>query len=122
MNILNISPVFPPLWHYGGSVATSFAMAWELAAQGHELFAMTTEARYRSDQQVPISQDTEWDGVPVRYCKNKLYCGAAKIIVSQEDEIAECEAVGIDRHKIIIMGNGINLADLAGKQRRRYSL
>lgn len=42
---------------------------------------------------------------------NKLYCGAAKIIVSQEDEITECEAVGIDRHKIIIMGNGINLAD-----------
>lgn len=69
MNILNISPVFPPLWHYGGSVTTSFAMARELAGQGHAMFALTTEARYRSDQKVPISQDTEWDGVPVRYCK-----------------------------------------------------
>lgn len=69
MNILNISPVFPPLWHYGGAVTTSFAMARELVNQGHGVFALTTEARYRSDQQVPISQDTEWDGVPVRYCK-----------------------------------------------------
>jgi hypothetical protein len=59
MNILNISPVFPPLWHYGGSVTTSFAMARELAGQGHAMFALTTGARYRSDQQVPISQDTE---------------------------------------------------------------
>ncbi|MBM4274913.1 MAG: glycosyltransferase [Deltaproteobacteria bacterium] len=69
MNILNISPVFPPLWHYGGSVTTSFAMARELAVQGHAMFALTTEARYRSEEHVPISQDTEWDGVPVRYCK-----------------------------------------------------
>jgi glycosyltransferase involved in cell wall biosynthesis len=69
MNILNISPVFPPLWHYGGAVTTSFAMARELACQGHQMFALTTEARCRSNQEVPISQDTEWGGVPVRYCK-----------------------------------------------------
>ncbi len=69
MNILNISAVFPPLWHYGGAVTTSFAMARELAGQGHRMFALTTEARCQSDQKVPISQDTEWDGVPVRYCK-----------------------------------------------------
>lgn len=69
MKIINISPVFPPLWHYGGSVTTSFAMARELAGQGHEIFALTTEGRYLSNQKVPISQDTEWDGVPVRYCK-----------------------------------------------------
>jgi len=69
MKILNISAAFPPLYQYGGAVTTSFAMARELADQGHAMFALTTEARYLSNQQVPISQDTEWDGVPVRYCK-----------------------------------------------------
>ena len=69
MRILNISPVFSPLWHYGGSVATSFALIRELAGQGHDTFTLTTAARSRSDHLVPISQDTAWDGVPVRFCR-----------------------------------------------------
>jgi glycosyltransferase involved in cell wall biosynthesis len=69
MRILNISPVFPPLWNFGGTVTTGFLMACELSRQGHEVFALTTDARCRSEQQVTVSEDTVWNGVRVRYCK-----------------------------------------------------
>jgi glycosyltransferase involved in cell wall biosynthesis len=69
MRILSITAVFPPLWNFGGTVITGIALARELSRQGHKVFTLATDARCQSEQQVPVSVDTVWEGVQVRYCK-----------------------------------------------------
>lgn len=39
----------------------------------------------------------------------RIYKGAARIIVLSPEEVAECQAVGIDRSKVRLIGNGIDL-------------
>jgi len=39
----------------------------------------------------------------------RIYSMASKVIALRPEEIAECESVGIPRHKIIVIGNGIDL-------------
>ncbi|MGP8104959.1 MAG: glycosyltransferase [Desulfobaccales bacterium] len=69
MKILNISPAFQPLWNFGGSVVTSFEVARELSRQGHSVFTLVTDARRQSQQILPISTDTFYNGIQVRCCK-----------------------------------------------------
>ncbi len=69
MRVLSISAVFPPLWKFGGTVTTGFAMAHELSRQGHQVFTLATDAKRQSEDIVPVSKDTVWDGTQVRYCK-----------------------------------------------------
>ena len=69
MKILNISPVFSELWNFGGAVTTSVELAKALLQQGHQVFYLTTDARRESSRRLPISQDFNWEGLPVRLCK-----------------------------------------------------
>lgn len=59
----------PVLWKFGGTVTTYFELAREIVRQGHEVFALTTDARRKSDSFFPISEDTVLDEVPIRCCK-----------------------------------------------------
>jgi glycosyltransferase involved in cell wall biosynthesis len=69
MRILNISPAIPALWNFGGSVAISFEVVRELISQGHHVLALTTGARRNSTQQMRISEDISYEGIPIRCCK-----------------------------------------------------
>jgi len=40
----------------------------------------------------------------------RIYSKAARVIALSPEEIRECESVGIPRHKITVIGNGIDLA------------
>lgn len=69
MKILNISPVIPELWNFGGSVVTTFELARELVRQDQQVFYLTTAARRNSQKNLPVSQELDYYGVPTRCCK-----------------------------------------------------
>jgi glycosyltransferase involved in cell wall biosynthesis len=69
MKVLNISPVAPPMWNFGGTVKTSFALAKKLLAAGHQVFYLTTNARRESDHELSSSVDLVWEGLNMRFCR-----------------------------------------------------
>lgn len=69
MKILTVTPVFLPLWNFGGTVTTSFELCQALVRQEQEVAVLTTGARRFSQESVPTSVDTNFRGLPVRYCR-----------------------------------------------------
>lgn len=68
MNILQVSPFFPPAWAYGGPSRVVFELSQNLAKAGHEVTVYTTDAR---DSATRVAQDEDSEGeVRVRRFRN----------------------------------------------------
>ncbi len=69
MKILNISPVMPEAWNFGGSVITSHALISEMVKQNHVISWITSDAQYHSKLDVIPQGAFILDGIPTYVCK-----------------------------------------------------
>lgn len=69
MKILIIVGAFPPAFELGGPVRTNYYLSRALIAQGHELFVLTTDIGGNGQRHNVPHIDTDWEGIPVRYCR-----------------------------------------------------
>ena len=67
MRILHILPAYQPALRYGGPVVAVHGLARALAARGHDVEIMTTNADGGGSSDVPLNVPVRYDGVTVRY-------------------------------------------------------
>jgi len=67
MRILYVTPAYKPAYRMGGPIASVSAAAEHLAARGHAVDVVTTNANLDEDIDVPLGQPVVVDGVTVRY-------------------------------------------------------
>lgn len=67
MRILHILPAYHPALRYGGPVVAVHGLARALAARGHDVEVMTTNADGSGSSDVPLNVPVRRDGVTVRY-------------------------------------------------------
>ena len=63
MHIVHVTPYYPPAWDYGGPVRVAQALCTGLAARGHTLTVVTTDARDAAGRAAPAEETL--DGVRV---------------------------------------------------------
>lgn len=68
MRLILITGAYFPSLKYGGPVLTNHYLAKALIKLGHEVLILTTDIDGDDRLDVP-NDETEWDGVPVRYCR-----------------------------------------------------
>lgn len=68
MRFLFVVGAFPPADKHGGTSVTNYALAKAIKSRGHSVFVLTTDRNGTERLDVPHG-DTEWEGVPVRYCR-----------------------------------------------------
>ena len=68
LRILNIVGAFPPAFAEGGPGIMTYNVSRELIRLGHQVFVLTTDKCLNERMNVPRG-DTQWEGVPVRYCR-----------------------------------------------------
>jgi glycosyltransferase involved in cell wall biosynthesis len=76
MKILHIVPYFYPAWSYGGTPKVVFELCREMVRKGHNITVYTTDV-FDKDKRLDIKrgegqgcQETEVDGIKVKYFKN----------------------------------------------------
>ena len=68
MKIRLVTGAYYPSLRHGGPVVTNHCLAKALKALGHQVSVLTTDID--GDDRLQLeSYDSEWDGVPVRYCR-----------------------------------------------------
>ncbi len=70
MKILHVTPAYVPAWGYGGPIETVSALCRQLAAQGHDVLVLTTNAN-GGDRVLNVDTQHEVtlaDRLRVRYC------------------------------------------------------
>ncbi|NPV67933.1 MAG: glycosyltransferase [Anaerolineae bacterium] len=70
MRVLHLVPYYAPAWGFGGVVRAVHGLAGALAAQGHAVTVLTTDAGDRG-QRLPVREEM-LDGVRVLRCRNLL--------------------------------------------------
>ncbi len=70
MRVLHVVPYYAPAWGFGGVVRAVHGLAGALAAQGHAVTVLTTDAGDRG-QRLPVREEV-LDGVRVLRCRNLL--------------------------------------------------
>ncbi|MFC1959559.1 glycosyltransferase, partial [Chloroflexota bacterium] len=70
MKIVHLLPYYAPAWGFGGVVRAVYGLTTALAAQGHEVVVVTTDA---NDQDAPpLVAEERMDGVRVLRCRNMV--------------------------------------------------
>lgn len=67
MKILHIIPTYAPAWQFGGPVRSVSSLCEELAARGHEVTVLTTNAGLRNSDIILPGSETARNGVRVHY-------------------------------------------------------
>lgn len=67
LRILHVIPAYYPAARYGGPVVAVHGLARALAARGHDVEIMTTNADGPGVSEVPVNEAVRRDGVTVRY-------------------------------------------------------
>lgn len=67
MKILHVSPVYYPALRYGGPIVAVHGLCSALAARGHDVTVITTNADGAGVSDVPLDRPVDLDGVEVRY-------------------------------------------------------
>lgn len=70
MNIVFLLPYFAPAWGFGGVVRAAHGLSTALAARGHSVTVITTDAG--SDRSHPFPPESVSDGVRVVRCRNRM--------------------------------------------------
>lgn len=70
MRVLHLVPYYAPAWGFGGVVRAVHGLAGALAAQGHAVTVLTTDAGDQG-QRLPVHEEV-LDGVRVLRCRNLL--------------------------------------------------
>ncbi len=68
MRVLLVVGAYPPSDKHGGPAITNHYLAKSLQSLGHRVLVLTTDINGRERLDVP-AEDTEFEGVPVRYCR-----------------------------------------------------
>lgn len=63
MHVVHVTPYYPPAWDYGGPVWVAQALCTGLAARGHTVTVVTTDARDATERAAPAEEAR--DGVRV---------------------------------------------------------
>jgi len=67
LRILHVLPAYYPAVRYGGPVVAVHGLARALAARGHSVDVMTTNADGAGSSDVPLNEPVTRDGVTIRY-------------------------------------------------------
>ncbi|MDZ8225839.1 MULTISPECIES: glycosyltransferase [unclassified Nostoc] len=67
LKILHYIPVYAPAWQFGGPVLSVSQLCEGLAALGHEVEVLTSNAGLNNQPELPINQPTIRNGVKVTY-------------------------------------------------------
>jgi len=68
LRLLNIVGSFLPAYGMGGPAQTTYHLCKAIIRAGHDVLVLTTDIDQKGRLDVPKGL-TEWEGVPVRYCK-----------------------------------------------------
>ena len=96
MKILHFSAIYAPAWKWGGPPRSVSNLAEGLAANGHEVTVLTTDAGLESDTTLPRGKVVVRNGVQVTYFPSKwnwLGLGSPKLTAAVKARAGEFDVI-----------------------------
>ncbi|HUT51869.1 MAG TPA: glycosyltransferase [bacterium] len=120
MKVLHVTPYFYEAWAYGGIPRLSYHLAAAQAALGHEVHAVTTDARDRNSRRT--GGDYQVSGISVRVHPNLSNLLAyhyqlfwPRGLATEAGRVGDCDVIHIHGHRNLLNTRMAEYARRAGK-------